>query len=36
MVLHDGTVLALPTYEAALEAMIDPAGATEVGLAKRI
>jgi ATPase subunit of ABC transporter with duplicated ATPase domains len=34
MVLHDGTVLALPSYDAALEAIIDPAGASEVRLAK--
>jgi ATPase subunit of ABC transporter with duplicated ATPase domains len=34
MVLHDGTVLSLPTYDSALEALIDPARATEVRLAK--
>jgi ATPase subunit of ABC transporter with duplicated ATPase domains len=34
MILHDGTVLALPTYESALEALIDPARATGVRLAK--
>jgi ATPase subunit of ABC transporter with duplicated ATPase domains len=34
MVLHDGTVLSLPSYEAALEALIDPDHAGEVRLAK--
>jgi ATPase subunit of ABC transporter with duplicated ATPase domains len=34
MVLHDGTVLMLPTYDSALEALVDPAAATEVRLAK--
>jgi ATPase subunit of ABC transporter with duplicated ATPase domains len=34
MVLHDGTVLALPTYEGALEAIIDPLRAEDVRLAK--
>jgi ATPase subunit of ABC transporter with duplicated ATPase domains len=34
MVLHDGTVLALPTYEPALEALLEPERATEVRLAK--
>ena len=34
MVLHDGTVLSLPTYESALEALIVPARAAEVRLAK--
>lgn len=33
MVLHDGTVLSLPAYEPALEALLDPARATEVRLA---
>jgi ATPase subunit of ABC transporter with duplicated ATPase domains len=34
MVLHDGTVLSLPSYDAALEALIDPDRAGEVRLAK--
>jgi ATPase subunit of ABC transporter with duplicated ATPase domains len=34
MVLHDGAVLALPSYEAALAALIDPEAAREVCLAK--
>ena len=34
MVLHDGAVLALPTYDAALEALIDPDHAPEVRLVK--
>ena len=34
MVLHDGTVLSLPSYEPALEALIDPAHAADVRLAK--
>ncbi len=34
MVLHDGTVLALPAYEPALEALLAPERATEVRLAK--
>jgi len=34
MVLHDGTVLSLPAYDSALEALIKPARATEVRLAK--
>jgi ATPase subunit of ABC transporter with duplicated ATPase domains len=34
MVLHDGTVLALPTYEPALQALLEPERATEVRLAK--
>jgi ATPase subunit of ABC transporter with duplicated ATPase domains len=33
---RDGTMLALPTYEAALEALTDPAGAADVSLAKRL
>jgi ATPase subunit of ABC transporter with duplicated ATPase domains len=33
---HDGAMLALPTYEAALEALTDPAGAADVSLAKRL
>jgi hypothetical protein len=34
MVLHDGTMLALPEYEAALEALLEPEHAAEVRLAK--
>jgi ATPase subunit of ABC transporter with duplicated ATPase domains len=34
MVLHDGTVLSLPSYDAALEALIEPETAPEVRLAK--
>jgi ATPase subunit of ABC transporter with duplicated ATPase domains len=34
MVLHDGLVLALPSYESALEALLDPERAGEVTLAK--
>jgi ATPase subunit of ABC transporter with duplicated ATPase domains len=34
MVLHDGTVLALPTYEAALQAILEPEEAEAVRLAK--
>jgi ATPase subunit of ABC transporter with duplicated ATPase domains len=34
MVLHDGTVLSLPAYESALEALIDPEHAADVRLAK--
>jgi ATPase subunit of ABC transporter with duplicated ATPase domains len=34
MVLHDGTVLALPEYGPALEALIDPEHAADVRLAK--
>jgi ATPase subunit of ABC transporter with duplicated ATPase domains len=34
MVLHDGGVLSFPSYESALEALLDPAGAAEVRLAK--
>jgi ATPase subunit of ABC transporter with duplicated ATPase domains len=33
---RDGAMLALPTYEAALEALTDPAGAADVSLAKRL
>ena len=36
MVLHDGTVLAFPAYEPALEALLDPARAAEVRLAKTL
>jgi ATPase subunit of ABC transporter with duplicated ATPase domains len=34
MVLHDGAVLSLPTYDAALEAIFDPEQAEAVRLAK--
>jgi ATPase subunit of ABC transporter with duplicated ATPase domains len=34
MVLHDGMVLSLPSYESALEALTDPAHAADVRLAK--
>jgi len=34
MVLHDGTVLAFPSYEPALEALLEPERASEVRLAK--
>ena len=34
MVLHDGSVLSLPSYDSALEALLDPTHATEVRLAK--
>jgi ATPase subunit of ABC transporter with duplicated ATPase domains len=34
MVLHDGSVLSLPSYEAAVEAILDPGRAAEVRLAK--
>ncbi len=34
MVLHDGSVLSLPSYEPALEALIDPDAAPDVRLAK--
>jgi ATPase subunit of ABC transporter with duplicated ATPase domains len=34
MLLHDGTALSLPDYDAALEALIDPDRATDVRLAK--
>jgi ATPase subunit of ABC transporter with duplicated ATPase domains len=34
MVLHDGSVLSLPSYDSALEALLDPTHATEVSLAK--
>jgi ATPase subunit of ABC transporter with duplicated ATPase domains len=36
MVLHDGGVLSFPSYESALEALLDPAGAPEVPLAKAL
>ena len=34
MILQDGTVIALPAYEPALEALVDPARAADVRLAK--
>ena len=34
MVLYDGTVLSLPSYDAALEALLEPTRAAEVRLAK--
>jgi len=34
MVLHDGSVLAFPAYEPALEALLEPERATQVRLAK--
>jgi ATPase subunit of ABC transporter with duplicated ATPase domains len=34
MLLHDGTVLSLPSYDTALEALVDPDRAAEVRLAK--
>jgi ATPase subunit of ABC transporter with duplicated ATPase domains len=34
MVLHDGSVLSLPSYESALEALIDPADAARMPLVK--
>jgi ATPase subunit of ABC transporter with duplicated ATPase domains len=34
MVLHDGAVLSLPTYDSALEAITNPAAASSVRLAK--
>ncbi len=34
MVLHDGTVLSLPSYESALQALIDPADAADLRLVK--
>jgi ATPase subunit of ABC transporter with duplicated ATPase domains len=36
MVLHDGTVLALPDYDSASTALLDPDGATTVRLAKAL
>jgi ATPase subunit of ABC transporter with duplicated ATPase domains len=36
MVLHDGTVLAIPTYEVALEALLNPESAADVRLAKAL
>jgi ATPase subunit of ABC transporter with duplicated ATPase domains len=34
MVMHDGSVLSLPSYESALEALVDPDAAHAVRLAK--
>ena len=34
MVLHDGGVLSFPSYDSALQALIDPERAREVRLAK--
>ena len=34
MVLHDGGVLSFPSYDSALEALVDPEHAAEVRLAK--
>jgi ATPase subunit of ABC transporter with duplicated ATPase domains len=36
MVLHDGTVLALPDYDSALEALMEPDSATAVRLARAL
>jgi ATPase subunit of ABC transporter with duplicated ATPase domains len=36
MVLHDGTVLAFPSYEPALQALLAPERAAEVRLAKAL
>jgi ATPase subunit of ABC transporter with duplicated ATPase domains len=36
MVLHDGTVLSLPSYESALEALLHPESANHVSLAKAL
>jgi hypothetical protein len=36
MVLHEGTVLLLPSYEVALEALMPPGAASQVRLAKVI
>jgi len=34
MILHDGTVLSLPSYDTAIEALLDPDRAADVRLAK--
>jgi hypothetical protein len=34
MVLHDGGVVSFPSYDSALEALLDPGNAHEVRLAK--
>ncbi len=36
MVLHDGSVLSYPSYDAALEGLLNPAGAADVRLAKQL
>jgi ATPase subunit of ABC transporter with duplicated ATPase domains len=36
IVLHDGTVLALPSYEVALEALTEPTAAAKIRLAKNL
>ncbi|MDQ6818476.1 MAG: ATP-binding cassette domain-containing protein, partial [Actinomycetota bacterium] len=36
MILHDGAVLSLPSYESALEALLNPASADQVRLAKAL
>jgi ATPase subunit of ABC transporter with duplicated ATPase domains len=36
MVLHDGSVLAYPSYDAALEGLLEPARAADVRVAKRL
>jgi len=36
MVLHDGAVLALPSYDAACEALMNPSAASDVRLAKAL
>ena len=36
MVLHDGTVLSLPDFESALEALLEPARAADVRLARAL
>jgi ATPase subunit of ABC transporter with duplicated ATPase domains len=36
MVLHDGTVLSLPSFDTALEALLDPEGAAGLRLAKAL
>ena len=36
MVMHDGSVLSLPSYDAALQALLDPGAAADVRLAKVI
>jgi hypothetical protein len=34
MVLHDGSVLALPSYDSALDALLDPSNAAQMPLVK--
>jgi ATPase subunit of ABC transporter with duplicated ATPase domains len=36
MVLHDGAVLSFPSYDSALEALLDPDRAGDVRLAKAL